>query len=162
MNLKLIEIARKEIGTQEDPKHQNTGSAIKKYQDADNLPGQGYPWCASFVDWDVAEYDKVNPIGIPLPKSAAAFDLIKWGEKNGLLVFEPFIDGTKPEPGDIVVYSFSHCGIVSSVEDDTFHAIEGNTNAQGGRDGYEVAERSRKYFLVKKFIRLPEGAINET
>lgn len=147
----LVDIARKEIGTQEDPKHQNTGSSIKKYQDADNFPGQGYPWCAAFVDWCIEQYDQNNPIGIPLPKSAAAFDLIKWGANNGLQLLD-----SSPLPGDIVVYTFSHCGIVSSVEDSGFHAIEGNTNPQGGRDGYEVAERARTYNLVMKFIRLPE------
>jgi hypothetical protein len=151
MILDLVEIARKEIGIQEDPKHQNTGSSIKKYQDADNLPGQGYPWCASFVDWCIAEYDKIHPLGFPLPKSAAAFDLIKWGANNGLLMLV-----SHPLPGDIVVYTFSHCGIVSSVEDRGFRAIEGNTNASGGRDGYEVAQRLRQYGLVMKFIRLPE------
>jgi hypothetical protein len=155
----LVEIARNEIGTEEDDKHTNTGSSIAKYQEATSLGGTGWPWCASFVDWCIAEYDKTNPIGIPLPKSAAAFDLIKWGNDNDLLVwgefpFTVFNDGL-PQIGDIVVYTFSHCGIVSSVEDTKgFHAIEGNTNPQGGRDGYEVAERQRPYSLVKKFIRL--------
>jgi hypothetical protein len=74
-------------------------------------------------------------------------------------VFNPPIDqkSSKPRSGDIVVYEFSHAGIVSKDGDAAhdFYAIEGNTNPTGGRDGYEVAERGRKYSLVKKFIRLP-------
>ena len=147
----LVDIASKEIGTEEDPHHQNTGSSIKKYQDADNFPGQGYAWCASFVDWCIEQYDQIDPIGIPLPKSAAAFDLIKWGANNGLQLLD-----SDPLPGDIVVYTFSHCGIVSEINaDGTFKAIEGNSNTNGSRDGYEVVEQPhRKYSLVMKFIRL--------
>ena len=67
-------------------------------------------------------------------------------------------------PGDIVVYEFSHTGIVSGTGDreSSFYAIEGNTNPGGGRDGYEVAERGRNYSSVRKFIRLPvEAALTE-
>jgi hypothetical protein len=35
----LVEIAKREIGTEEDKKHQNRGSAIKKYQDSTSLGG---------------------------------------------------------------------------------------------------------------------------
>ena len=94
-----------------------------------------------------------------VPRTAAAFGLISWGLDNHYPVFNSPADRSteKPRPGDIVVYEFSHTGIVSKDGDSThdFYAIEGNTNPTGGRDGYEVAERGRKYSLVKKFIRLP-------
>ncbi len=52
----LVEIARHEIGTEEDEKHQNSGSSIQKYQASTSLGGQGWPWCAAFVDWCVQQY----------------------------------------------------------------------------------------------------------
>jgi hypothetical protein len=156
----LVEIAKREIGTEEDEKHQNRGSAIKKYQDSTSLGGQGWPWCAAFVDWCVQKFAaKGDRMITQVPRTAAAFGLINWGTDNHLVVFNPPVepDDSKPGPGDIVVYLFSHAGIVSRNGDSNhdFYAIEGNTNPSGGRDGYEVAERGRRYSSVKKFIRIP-------
>jgi len=36
----LVEIARHEIGTEEDEKHQNSGSSIQKYQASTSLGGR--------------------------------------------------------------------------------------------------------------------------
>ncbi len=158
---KLVNIAREEIGTEEDPKHQNTGSSIKKYQDSTSLGGQGWPWCAAFVDWCVQQYAaKDNTKIAHVPRTASAFGLITWGNDNHFSVFNPPVkdDDRLPRIGDIVVYEFSHTGIVSGDRDSNhdFYAIEGNTNPGGGRDGYEVAERGRNYSSVRKFIRLPD------
>jgi hypothetical protein len=156
----LVEIARKEIGTEEDEKHQNKGSSIQKYQASTSLSGQGWPWCAAFVDRCVQQYAAEGDTKIiHVPRTAAAFGLITWGNDNHFPVFNPPVNATdlKPRPGDIVVYEFSHTGIVSREGDSAndFYAIEGNTNPGGGRDGYEVAERGRNCSSVKKFVRLP-------
>ena len=156
----LVEIARKQLGTEEDPKHKNTGSSILKYQASTSLAGQGWPWCAAFVDWCVQQFAKEDNKITHAPRTPSAFGLIAWGNDNHFKVFDPPIgspDDVTPEPGDIVVYEFSHTGIVSKNGDPThdFYAIEGNTNPGGGRDGYEVAERGRNYSSVRKFIRLP-------
>ncbi len=156
----LVKIARKEIGTEEDQKHQNKGSSIQKYQGSTSLGGQGWPWCAAFVDWCVQQFtDEAGNNITHAPRTTAAFGLITWGNDNHFPVFNPPISSKdpKPKPGDIVVYEFSHCGIVSKEGDSAhdFYAIEGNTNPGGGRDGYEVAERGRNYSSVKKFVRLP-------
>jgi Mannosyl-glycoprotein endo-beta-N-acetylglucosaminidase/CHAP domain len=162
----LVEIARKEIGTEEDPKHQNKGSSILKYQQSTNLSGQGWPRCAAFVDWCVQQFASGGDAKIAhVPRTAAAWGLISWGIDNHYEVFNPPVPlaigadtkNLKPRPGDIVIYEFYHTGIVSRDGDSghDFYAIEGNTNPGGGRDGYEVAERGRSYSLVKKFIRLP-------
>jgi len=156
----LVKIARKEIGTEEDPKHKNKGSSIKKYQDSTSLGGQGWPWCAAFVDWCVQQFAKEAGTKIThVPRTTAAFGLITWGNDNHYPVFNPPVGAKdiKPKPGDIVVYEFSHTGIVSREGDSAhdFYAVEGNTNPGGGRDGYEVSERGRNYSSVRKFVRLP-------
>lgn len=157
----IVKIARNQIGTEEDDKHQNAGSSIQKYQASTSLAGQGWPWCAAFVDWCVQQFAAEGGSNIAqVPRTASAFGLITWGNDNHFPVFTPPINAedTKPRPGDIVVYEFSHTGIVSREGDaaHNFYAIEGNTNPSGGRDGYEVAERGRDYSSVKKFVRLPD------
>jgi len=155
----LVQIARRQIGTEEDPQHQNVGSSIKKYQDSTSLGGQGWPWCAAFVDWCVQQFAPEDAKIAHIPRTAAAFGLIDWANNNHFDVFNPpgSSGGSAPQSGDIVVYELSHCGIVSKPGDDNhdFYAIEGNTNPGGGRDGYEVAERGRNFSSVRKFIKLP-------
>ena len=135
----LVQIARSQIGTEEDPQHQNVGSSIKKYQDSTSLGGQGWPWCAAFVDWCVQQFAPEDAKIAHVPRTAAAFGLIDWANNNHFDVFNPpgSSGGSAPQSGDIVVYEFSHCGIVSKPGDDNhdFYAIEGNTNPGGGRDG---------------------------
>ena len=155
----LVKIARAEIGTQEDDKHQNKGSSIEKYQESTNVSGQGWPWCAAFVDWCVRQFADEGGINITdVPRTASAFGLITWANDNHYQVFNPPIKtkDIQPNPGDIVVYEFSHTGIVSRKGDaqHDFYAIEGNTNPGGGRDGYEVVERGRNYSSVRKFVRV--------
>lgn len=159
----LADIARAQIGTQEDAAHTNKGAAILKYQQATNLGGQGWPWCAAFVDWCIEQFLAKHPdFKLNRPETASAFGLIDWGNANGCLVFTPSDTHHTPVAGDIVVYAFSHTGIVSrspsSVIGCDFDAIEGNTNDDGSRDGYEVCERHRGDEKVRAFIRLPAPA----
>ncbi|MFA6240190.1 MAG: CHAP domain-containing protein, partial [Candidatus Hydrogenedentales bacterium] len=46
----------------------------------------------------------------------------------------------QPTPND-----WQHAGIVTSVNGDTFETVEGNTNDDGVREGYEVCERTRGF-----------------
>jgi len=150
----LASIAESQIGTQEDARHQNEGSAILKYQQATNLDGQGWPWCAAFVSWCVQQWENADNLFLPKPRIASAFGLIDWARENKFLVFSAFNSAFDAQRNDIVVYAFSHCGIVSSAARDLFQAIEGNSNTDGSRDGFEVARRPRKYSSVSRFIRL--------
>ena len=62
----------------------------------------------------------------------------------------------KPLPGDIVVFNFSHIGLVAGAGGGCdFQAIECNTDDSGGREGVEVARRRRTLRQVRAFIRLP-------
>jgi len=157
---KLVSIAQSQLGVEEDSAHQNTGPAIKKYQASTDLGGQGWPWCAAFVDWCVQQFAGTIDAEITkVPRTPAAFGLITWANDNNFKVFNAPRNGgdATPLPGDVVVYQFSHCGIVSRSGGGghDFFAIEGNTNTDGSSDGYEVAENGRKFSSVRKFIRLP-------
>lgn len=162
----LADIAASQIGTQEDARHTNSGAAIAKYQHDTNLSGQGWPWCAAFVDWCVHQFLLIPAnaaiCAVPLanrPRTAAAFGLRTWGQDNNCLIFHPSNKsghGLTPAAGDLVVYTFSHCGIVSkSRSAQTFEAIEGNSNDDGSRDGYAVVRKTRSILSVLCFVRLP-------
>jgi hypothetical protein len=63
------------------------------------------------------------------------------------------------KPGDIFIMEFGHgtghTGFVEKVEGSVVHTIEGNTNDDGSREGYEVAKRERPLSSFKGFIQLP-------
>ena len=81
-----------------------------------------------------------------------------------------FLHGDHPKPGALVVWRHGntwqgHIGVVTEVmNDNQFKSIEGNTNAAGGREGIEVAEKIRKVgqpftssgLNIIGFIYLPE------
>lgn len=162
--LDLVSIAKSQLGTQEDAAHTNRGEAIRKYQESTSLGGQGWPWCAAFVCWCVWQFLKAHQMfHIQRPVTAAAFGLIDWARANNCLVFTPSDHNYAPQPGDIVVFNFSHCGILSRVPSwklgHDFDSFEGNSNDDGSADGYEVVDHDRTIEKVRAFIRLPAPGV---
>lgn len=140
----IIDIAAAEIGYTESPKNSNKTKYGKWY----GLDGQ--PWCMMFVQWCF------NEAGAPLPyKTASCSALERWYRAN-----KPDAVHTTPEPGDIVIYSFGHTGIVESVQGDSITAIEGNTSPDyngSQNNGGGVYRRVRKVKLATAFIRPEYG-----
>jgi uncharacterized protein (TIGR02594 family) len=123
--------------------------------------GDGEPWCAMFVSWC---FDQA---GIPLPKAQTSkgFAAVRQGwdyaVKHDQLVW-------KPKPGDIFLIRTGksgkgHTGIVVSVDDKTgqIHTIEGNTNADGGREGTEVLRKTRSIASINQGFWRPFGEISD-
>lgn len=81
--------------------------------------------------------------------------LNSWAKHQNCLVFKPTSTVIAPAVGDIVVFSFSHIGIVESLGDNSLGTIEGNTNEEGSREGKEVARKTRSKSIVRALIRLP-------
>lgn len=162
---RIADIAEAQIGTEEDSAHTNRGAAILKYQQATSLAGQGWPWCAAFVDWCIEQAMLEHPelFGLTFaqrPQTASAFGLQEWAQSKfavGCHVFASDDSHCQPGRGDIVVYKFSHCGIVAAGVDarGLLHTVEGNTNNDGSRDGYEVCAKTRPLRQVRCFITLP-------
>jgi hypothetical protein len=160
----LASIAESQLGTEEDSARSTRGDAILKYQRSTSLQGQGWPWCAAFVDWCVEQLLAKHPEfsrKLPRPQTAAAFGLIDWGKEQHCVVFTPGANSLAVQRGDLVVFNFSHCGIVADADNsaEVFHSIEGNSNVDGAREGYEVVRHARNFEHVKNFIRLPEVVI---
>lgn len=120
-----------------------------------------HSWCAAFVDWCVLQLLLQHATSTSLtlaqrPRTAKAFDLLAWGEASGCTVFQGADNA--PVRGDIVVFTFSHTGIVSEVGTGHFDSVEGNTTSiGGGNQGYVVTRRRRSQHLLKGFVRLPSG-----
>lgn len=162
---KLIEIAARDVGQMETSR--NHGPAIGKFWPATSYP-EGYdnrePYCAAGVSYWVREWLKLPEVQAAFGKtweqldkwrckSAAAFGWKEWAKDKGvrLLTDSP---SEVLHTGDIVVFDFSHIGIVYDDKGDRIYTIEANTGASGGRDGDGIFRKDRPREVAKCFIRL--------
>jgi len=145
----IVEIAKKEVGTIEGPKDNET--KYGKWTGANFLP-----WCQSFVSW-CAFTSGLDPK--KYPKSAATVAASDWFKKN-----DRWADARNddPTPGDWIYFDFpddgvnriSHVGIcIKNNGDGTIQVIEGNTSgtAKGDqRNGGMCVEKTRAYVKNNK------------
>lgn len=132
----------------EDAKHQNAGPYVAGLLAQVGL-GPGYPWCAAFVSvvGHRALLDRaLTASRWPVPKTAACKAIGDWAATAGCLV-------TAPERGDLFLLwfpqldggRFGHVGFVAEVlPDGRVRTTEGNSNADGSRDGWQVVTRLRR------------------
>lgn len=157
INERLIEIAKKEIGTVESPANSNS----IKYNDwyyGKHVTGQPYKWCMAFVQW---VYDEGC---VPLPlKTASCFTLLDWFVKNH--PERVLKDKTKARPGAIAIFTFSHTGIITSTyHNGGYDTVEGNTSStiQGmSSNGGGVFPDFRKTAVIKGIIQFDEYDLME-
>lgn len=151
----VLQAARHEVGVREHGAN-NRGQRVEEYQQHDSLPGGGYAWCADF-DMFCLDVSGCHDIAQKLGQTAsvdllthAAVNLGWWHHNN-----------VTPLPGWLVVYTFSHTGIV--VKDSGgghVETIEGNTgptgavsDSKGGGDG--VYQKIRSKYLVSGWVAIP-------
>ena len=80
----------------------------------------------------------------------------RWAPSQNCLIFNPRDKTYFPHKGDIVVYKFSHIGIVESVNaNGSLNTIEGNTDQAGSREGTTLRRKVRQVEIVRCLIRLP-------
>ncbi len=141
----ILTIAQEELGTMEIPANSNNVKYNTWYY-GKTVSGSAYPWCMAFVQW------VFNQTGMKLPYlTASCSALLSWYQKN-----QPASVVKTPQPGDIIIYNFSHTGIVESVGSGTVTAIEGNTSpgTTGSQsNGGMVCRRTRSTSLVIAYIR---------
>lgn len=167
---KLANIAAAEIGVREVGGN-NRGPKIVEYQSATWLKPAPWPWCAAFVCWVIKKWledlsvreglslrnDK--PLNAWRPKTAAAFDFIRWAKDKNLPVLGR---SARALAGDLAVFDFSHIGVVirdQSKGSTQIVTVEGNTNGKGERDstsGDGVWRKIRPTRLVRAYIRITE------
>lgn len=131
----LAKIALSQVGVKEVGGN-NNGPEIRKYQTATELKPASWPWCAAFTGWIIREWlkDKENTGWLGLktltpeqwrPKTAAAFGYISWAQDRPATT-KVLSRKAKPQIGDLVVFDFSHIGIVVKVGEKNFQCVEGN------------------------------------
>ena len=144
---KTLEIAITQLGVQEIPKNSNAGPAVEKYLKSVGL-SKGYAWCMAFIYWCTKEASIQLEVENPLFKTAGV--LAMYNKEKDLEV-------TNPQPGDIFIMDYGkgqgHTGIVESVGKNIINTIEGNTNDEGSREGYEVCRRTRQRSTIKAYLR---------
>lgn len=148
-----LQIALTNEGVSEKPKGSNSGPEVNIYLRSVGL-GPGYAWCMAFVYWCVSQAAKELDLVNPLIKTAGV--LRQWNETT-LRKLPNRAAAVKP--GDIFIMEFGHgtghTGFVEKVVGGLAYTIEGNTNDDGSREGYEVARRTRTISSLKGFIQLP-------
>lgn len=146
---KIIEVAKKEIGTKENPINSNK-SKYGKWFGFD-----GFAWCGMFVSWVYFMAGvKLPKIGFSMPGFAGCQTAIAYFTKNNKIT-------TTPVEGDIVFFDWNgdkrsdHTGIFVKDNGDgkTFTSIEGNTAIGNDSNGGEVMERRRSY-NVATFVHI--------
>ncbi len=148
-----LKIALVHEGVSEHPKGSNSGPEVDIYLKSVGL-GKGYAWCMAFVYWCVNTACKEMNRPNPLVKTGGV--LRQWNETTlrKLTVRDKGI-----KPGDIFIMEFSkgmgHTGFVEKVAGGMIYTIEGNTNDDGSREGYEVARRVRAVGSLKGIIQTP-------
>jgi hypothetical protein len=155
----LIDLARREIGTTEI-NGSNCGPRVNEYKAATNLPAhKSWPWCAAFICWLVREAMISASIHetktFKRPRTAGAWDLENWS-----LAQDDTTSTKKPhrgdiQPGDIVVFKFSHVGLAVSAPDKNgdVQTVEGNTDGSGSREGGAVLLKKRSLSSIRSRIR---------
>lgn len=136
----IIGVARTQLGYTEGYNNDT------KYGTWYGLPNQ--PWCAMFVSWCARQANIPTSV---LKNSACA--------GTGSQYFNiPYYDGNSytPKKGDLFfTKSWSHVGLVSSVDGAYFYSVEGNSNSNGSSEGVAVVSNRRKisnfYFGVPNY-----------
>lgn len=137
----FLRLCAAEIGNTENPPNSNKTKYGKWY----GLDGNA--WCMMFVQWCF------NQAGLTLEhKSASCYETRDWWQSH----HPDRVFKQTAKPGDIVIFNFSHTGIVESDNGSTVTTIEGNTSPDDSgsqSNGGCVARKKRDKSRCSVFIR---------
>lgn len=126
----------------------NAGQVVEEYQRFCGAR-KGDPWCACAVSW----CGKTMLDGDwPLPVTASCQTLYEYANTHGLL-------SDAPRRGDVFLLwhaslgRYAHTGFVEAAVAKSVVTLEGNTNPDGGREGYGWFRRKRVVDDHIKFVR---------
>lgn len=144
-----LDIAITQLGVSEEPKGSNDGKQIKEYLKSAGILVPA-PWCMSFVYWCFDKASKSLSVRNPLVKTGGV--MRQWKGASALYAAK------KPyQEGDVFILNLGkglgHTGIIEAVDGEFAVTIEGNTNDEGSREGYEVARRRRKIASFSGVLR---------
>ncbi|MDF1503563.1 peptidoglycan-binding protein [Roseisolibacter sp. H3M3-2] len=135
---------------------QNMGPWVRMYMDGNQ--GKAWPWCAGFATFVLRQAARTLGVKPPVVRTFSC-DVLAGSAQGAQCLVGASVPGPRDvTPGSLFLVKrthgdWDHVGIVSAVERDVFHTIEGNTNDSGDREGYEVCARVRNY-EKKDFVRI--------
>jgi hypothetical protein len=147
----------------------NRGPRIDQYQVRAGLRLKdgmdGFAWCACFLYWCFDEAAKKLGRRNPVMKTAGCQDHWNRARQAGIAQITGTRATSRPDlvnPGMIFIMAFGggagHTGMVESVQGGFITTIEGNSNNQGGRDGFGVFRLTRKINTINRgFIDYSES-----
>lgn len=168
----IANIALKEVGVRERGGN-NRGDDIFKYQRATWLTPGAWSWCAAFTGWCIQQaIEQGGPVMFDRPRTAGAWDYENWaldkdqrtgryrhrsgGQKAGVRLIKP-LGANSVHPGDIIIFTYSHIGIIVGDGPTNGHVVtvEGNTGGQGAqREGDGVYRKIQPVKRIRSIIRL--------
>jgi hypothetical protein len=139
---------------------ENEGPWVRLYMNGNE--GAQFPWCAGFACFVLRQACAAHGIGTPITPSVSCDSLAASAKLNGLFVRETEADPARIKAGSLFLNrrtpeDWTHVGIVTAATPEFFSTVEGNTNDQGSREGFEVCARTRGY-ASKDFVVFSSGA----
>lgn len=149
---RALEIAITQIGQEEKPRGSNWGHPIQDYLAS---VGIFFPaaWCAAVVFWCYDHASQQLGCKNPLPKTGGVLAMYNQSSETF------HVSVLNLAAGDIGVMDFGgglgHMFFIEKVEGNKLHTIEGNTNTDGSREGYEMERklRDKKNPKIKGYLR---------
>lgn len=130
----------------------NTGPWVRAYMDGNE--GKQWAWCMGFVQTILDQaFSTLNQKFTSFLPHTFSCDVVgEYGLKNNCLIRNSEISDALEiiKPGDLFLISKSthdwvHTGIITDIKDDWIYTVEGNTNDEGVREGFEVCRRMRNF-----------------
>lgn len=146
----IVKYAKQHLSSAPREFKQNEGTWVRSYMDG--YEGKDWPWCMGFVQTiiDQATFTIGQKLTDYMPASYSCDVVGKYGHDNKNLIrnVELRKDSSVVKAGDVFLnvkkpFDWTHTGIVIGIEGGWIETIEGNTNDEGSREGYEVCERKR-------------------
>lgn len=135
----LVNVLSSQIGQTEHPKGSNWGRPVQEYLEAAGI-NRPAPWCAAFIEWGLQKIGR---------KGAGAY-VPSWNQPSHRI--------NRPSIGSLGLVWFpqmkryGHIFCVKRVTSSrSIETIEGNSNAEGSREGYAVVSRVRP--VSGQFVR---------
>jgi hypothetical protein len=136
---KALQIAITQIGQDEKPHGSNWGEPVRSYliSVGINFPAS---WCMAFMYWCFGNAAKALNVKNTAIKTGGVLAAWNLAPKE--------LKAASPSIGSVVIFDhghgLGHTGIVEKFDGKFIYTIEGNTNVDGSRNGYEVERKTRK------------------
>jgi len=148
----IVMYAQKHLAAQARELGSNNGPWVRAYMDG--FEGKDFPWCAGFVQtiYDLACSAAGKKFTGMIPRTFSCDGLGLFALSHDRLIPQKQISRRMAEiaPGDIFLVKHTknkldwvHTGLIESKGKGFLITIEGNTNDEGSREGYEVCRRRR-------------------